>query len=250
MCNAWNHSNDCACGWGGLGHKGGRGDNSSFINIIKPKFKSYSELLASCTIPNAKCPVCGMSVFFYTSPHNGRVFFDELGPPWPKHPCTSNDNRAAKTKIPLKINIISPNLNHFDDKEWKPFLCLMVEEIPNHHNIYAISGYLNDQKRMLFTNMKGLSDDLPFFIKESNSETRLSTFVSDGKSQNILEFVVKKYQSEIANLIPQTPLTSLLTETKPTQNKPGKTRVKTSQKYKLKHPKINKFPSSKKIKSK
>jgi hypothetical protein len=27
-------------------------------------------------------------VYFYQSPYGGRVFFDELGPPWPKHPCT------------------------------------------------------------------------------------------------------------------------------------------------------------------
>jgi len=40
--------------------------------------------------PNAHCPVCGAEVFFYQSPYGGRVFFDELGPPWPKHPCTDN----------------------------------------------------------------------------------------------------------------------------------------------------------------
>jgi len=40
--------------------------------------------------PNARCPVCLASVYFYQSPHGGRVFFDELGPPWPKHPCTDN----------------------------------------------------------------------------------------------------------------------------------------------------------------
>src|SRR4051812_38741158 len=40
--------------------------------------------------PNARCPVCGASVYFYQSPFGGRVFFDELGPPWPKHPCTDN----------------------------------------------------------------------------------------------------------------------------------------------------------------
>lgn len=29
-------------------------------------------------------------MFFYQSPSGGRVFFDELGPPWPKHGCTDN----------------------------------------------------------------------------------------------------------------------------------------------------------------
>lgn len=44
----------------------------------------------SFTTPNARCPVCSASVFFYVSPYGGRVFFDNLGPPWPKHPCTDN----------------------------------------------------------------------------------------------------------------------------------------------------------------
>jgi hypothetical protein len=39
------------------------------------------------TTPNATCPVCKTRVYFYASPDGGRVYFDELGPPWQKHPC-------------------------------------------------------------------------------------------------------------------------------------------------------------------
>lgn len=39
-------------------------------------------------IPNAKCPVCGAAVFFYSNDAGAAVFFDEVGRPWPKHPCT------------------------------------------------------------------------------------------------------------------------------------------------------------------
>lgn len=38
--------------------------------------------------PSASCNICGSKVFFYQSPHGGQVYFDELGPPWPKHNCT------------------------------------------------------------------------------------------------------------------------------------------------------------------
>ena len=41
--------------------------------------------------PNARCPVCGEEVYFYQNSYGSRVYFDELGPPWPKHPCTDND---------------------------------------------------------------------------------------------------------------------------------------------------------------
>jgi hypothetical protein len=43
--------------------------------------------------PNAKCPVCSMPVFFYSNSYGSKVYFDDLGPPWPKHPCTDNPTR-------------------------------------------------------------------------------------------------------------------------------------------------------------
>ncbi len=47
----------------------------------------------------AACPVCQARVFFYQNAAGSKVFFDHLGPPWPKHPCTSFD-RAPKPHTP------------------------------------------------------------------------------------------------------------------------------------------------------
>lgn len=49
--------------------------------------------------PNAECPVCHERVFFYQSPNGGRVFFDDLGWPWQKHPCT---DKQKSQQGPLK----------------------------------------------------------------------------------------------------------------------------------------------------
>jgi hypothetical protein len=49
-------------------------------------------------IPNAKCPKCFQPVWFYRNPNGGCAYFDELGRPWPKHPCLdtrSPNDRAA-----------------------------------------------------------------------------------------------------------------------------------------------------------
>lgn len=49
-------------------------------------------------IPNATCPVCGEEVWFYRNPNGGCAYFDDLGWPWPKHPCMdtrSVDDRTA-----------------------------------------------------------------------------------------------------------------------------------------------------------
>jgi len=51
--------------------------------------KPYQKL-ESYIDPNARCPVCGDQVFYYQSPHGGRVFFNDVGWPWEKHPCTDN----------------------------------------------------------------------------------------------------------------------------------------------------------------
>ena len=50
--------------------------------------RAHRSWFARFVNPNANCPECGAPVFFYQNEHGSRVFFDELGPPWPKHPCT------------------------------------------------------------------------------------------------------------------------------------------------------------------
>lgn len=87
---------------------GGRrwGSVSHFASHYAPPSFGWSRdsggTVESYVNPNAHCPVCGRSVFFYRSPYNGRVFFDDLGWPWPKHGCTDNrgePRRATRSSI-------------------------------------------------------------------------------------------------------------------------------------------------------
>ena len=74
-------------GFGGEGHLGRRSDVHLFTtNLSELTFIPYESSYAVLT----SCPACGEPVYFYKSPYNGRVFFDSLGHPWPKHPCTDN----------------------------------------------------------------------------------------------------------------------------------------------------------------
>lgn len=101
-CNAWNHPPNCNCGWGGAGYLESNGEDSWLFNKDKKRRslgyqKATSGTLASgYTDPNATCPICGAAVYFYESPYGGRIFFDDLGPPWPKHPCTANEASGIK----------------------------------------------------------------------------------------------------------------------------------------------------------
>lgn len=116
-CNAWNHPKNCSCGWGGTWHGntpyGGGRDGAprkpveqSYPPALPLSMRSASLDLRSLTVPNARCPVCGMSVFFYRNSYGSRVFFDDLGPPWPKHPCTDTgtlrENRSAQITAPAR----------------------------------------------------------------------------------------------------------------------------------------------------
>jgi hypothetical protein len=101
-CNAHNHPASCGCGWGGVwyGNVPYGGDpravrshderDSSSLRAVSIHKLVEGGNPRSLTIPNAKCPVCGCRVFFYQNEYGSRVFFDDLGPPWPKHPCTDN----------------------------------------------------------------------------------------------------------------------------------------------------------------
>lgn len=50
--------------------------------------------------PNARCPKCGKPVFFYRNDNGSRVYFDGLGPQWPKHPCMDQDSGEGESSLP------------------------------------------------------------------------------------------------------------------------------------------------------
>jgi hypothetical protein len=65
--------------------------------------------------PNARCPVCGASVYFYRSPHNGRV-----------HPCTDTyQGRDDQIMRP----VTSRYRFHFKSKEGRPLNVYIVDQI-------------------------------------------------------------------------------------------------------------------------
>ena len=111
-----NHHPNCTCGWCSGGYRGG--SKGAIGNMPFPTWTSYFgseetpayKTVESFTDPNALCPVCGAAVFFYRSPLGGRVFFDSLGPPWPKHPCTDSAMQSDTGTSKLVKRVESQNL--------------------------------------------------------------------------------------------------------------------------------------------
>lgn len=167
MCNAWNHPPECRCGWGGEGHAGKRQVGSDYNQWVPPLDLSRE----SFTCPNACCPVCGALVFFYKSPDGGRVFFDELGPPWPKHPCTNS------TSIPAKLSVARLSLHEdrsaWEDQGWRPVQLRYDSEIDKFFSrLNLISGgvetnlYLRKSSLTRYGKKVSIQAHLPAHIRE------------------------------------------------------------------------------------
>lgn len=63
---------------------------------------------SSFVSPNARCPVCSAPVFFYQNQWGSRVYFDELGKPWPKHPCTDDAEHRGNLTSDGRAKQITP----------------------------------------------------------------------------------------------------------------------------------------------
>src|SRR5262245_45044032 len=106
MCNAMYHSSECRCGFGGEGHLGR--SPGGLVTHSRPlgRFSWPDQYLDTCR--PTKCPRCGDSVFFVR--HNGgSVWFDELGPPWPKHGCFDEYRDEGRYGIQLRRLLTTPD---------------------------------------------------------------------------------------------------------------------------------------------
>lgn len=166
MCNAHNHPPNCRCGFGGEGHAGRtslRAGSYCFRGVprILPSYESYVN-------PNARCPVCGAAVFFYQSPDGGRVFFDELGPPWPKHGCTDRNSTPAS----LDPSSIDPReMPNWKREGWTPFF--MTEAMEWDRLVYKLKGTLDESSITIYVR----KDACPLFKSRDDFERDTIAFL-------------------------------------------------------------------------
>jgi hypothetical protein len=89
MCNAWNHSSGCNCGWGGGGGSGRTGflGGDSLLSAQSNFDKLVRENSAEARTFKTKCWYCGHEVYYHTNGYGDCVLFDNLGYPWQVHYC-------------------------------------------------------------------------------------------------------------------------------------------------------------------
>jgi hypothetical protein len=188
-----NHYADCPCGWC-VNYGRTRLDRRDVGNQLRLRDaavflkRNSANSISGCFInPNARCPVCSAPVFYYENNRGSRVFFDDLGPPWPKHPCTDHSSRrvlpysrvtTAPTRRLLGLtqelitnaNIVgvlrSKSLGERNADEWA---LLIVIQIERHNEENIVKAEFLDSLKAETIQFECLSDE-PIF--------EIGTFVS------------------------------------------------------------------------
>jgi hypothetical protein len=177
-CNAYNHRPGCDCGWGGIFHG---------LGLISDRF--YWSRLESYTTPNARCPHCSVPVFFYRSPEGGSVYFESLGPPWPKHPCMDGQNEIRNRAIGTS----STSVSTWEKEGWHP---MNLEAIGSHKSSDLIIVLTLSNQKQLYTQNReiNISLDAPILwrrVENMQGQIEISTLNivnNDFKEIRILEF--------------------------------------------------------------
>lgn len=113
-CNAWNHPPGCTCGWGGVNYGRGTAPARAGISLFVAR-----QVWRSFVNPNARCPRCAQPVYFYQAENGGRVFFDRLGWPWPKHPCTDRSDWSWSAGIQFGLSANDDEEEPDETPAWK-----------------------------------------------------------------------------------------------------------------------------------
>lgn len=171
-------------------------------------------MTSAYVIPNARCPVCGQQVFFYGNQHGSRVYFDELGDPWPKHPCMDQSDhdgdvdydelepvaRAGRDVGRVELLRRSVGLIHFARRHYGgyganyyfPWIVLQRFKVRNGVLLGAMN--LSDRERVSFFSLKSAKGSLKRAAIVFPKKGTLSYF--DPASMEVIKVKYKRISSK------------------------------------------------------
>jgi len=133
--------------------------------------------------PRAVCPKCLQKVFYYQSPYGGKVFFDTLGPPWPKHPYPCSDrntqiqeqterNQHLQGCSTAASNPIYP----WQAEGWEPLCTISIHEVHSNKFISIRGIYKGNEISVYIKNETDFPKRSPLHLRVQDEESyELST---------------------------------------------------------------------------
>lgn len=154
-----------------------------------------SHLRGEWVNPNANCPVCGCAVYFYRSPHGGSVYFDELGPPWPKHACTDTSDLSHRAASGTHTAA------RWDHAGWEPLVDFQVSLVSSGHS-YRVRGRGHSYDRtLLFRLNASFEVEMVRFKEGAGVDVQLSMLARDPTTK---EWLICEGSAKIAPNYPPT----------------------------------------------
>ncbi|HIK14190.1 MAG TPA: hypothetical protein IGS53_02645 [Leptolyngbyaceae cyanobacterium M33_DOE_097] len=176
MCNAWNHSPECNCGWGGAWYGntggGGWGGGNTGGGVWGGSF-SYAIGHGDPETRLISCWWCGAAVYYHSNGWGDSVLFDGLGKPWPVHECWQKyKNDIQQSEIRIRINRLESWTRSFFEV---PTSTSLKEQITG----YIVDNHVFHQTPETFT---FLVDDYPagyqwVYLDVSDSQGRYFRFL-------------------------------------------------------------------------
>ena len=215
-CNGNSHALNCQCGWGGV-----------FYGLGLTETRSLWQRHESYTNPNARCPICSASVYFYQSPYGGKVFFDAMGPPWPKHPCTDSFNSSipnreinvgSKKVLSTRIEPIRPLVAV--EPGWFHTFCREIQTFDSDLTVTVfLLGDQGDEKKLFSRIRRDRVDVLwPILLKRSSDRKHyeISTLKTRESQPSELRFKAFLSINDLKNFESEYLLQNVISETKET----------------------------------
>jgi len=140
-CNGHKHPWNCTCKFGGTSSNTAK----RLPAPQTPDLFSVPHVPRHYTKPQIRCPFCNEPVFYCRLSNEGSAYFDKIGHPWPKHPCTDKSSKLYRGPPD------SPEEN------WPRFEKIVVESITE--TLLRLSGETQNSEFIVFLHRDTLKEE-------------------------------------------------------------------------------------------
>lgn len=199
-CRGHNHPPGCTCGYNPIYVDGQRHD-ASLLHYSKAKQQMVGHTLslmlhrsASSINRGCNCRYCGKLVY-YVEHNDGKVFFDELGYPWPIHDCMGHRGATARQRFKFGSISLTAAL--------QPVLCRIKSWIKRDEHLFAHLDTIENIPQGLYVKLMskriGIKRDSIIVLFHRNSICTLAN--TKGEESQVRDCDKSWYENELRKML-------------------------------------------------